>query len=286
MHRTASRSATCRLVAEVDLAHPRVRGDLLRRALGENAPRGEDGDPLGEAEDQIHVVLDDEDAPRAGQRGDAAEDLAALAGRDPRRRLVEQEDARPRGESDRDLDQALLAVRQATRHRSRVPLQAQLADDVDRLVDLRGPAGEARVQTRGDALPLEDGEDDRFQDGEPGEKGRDLEGAGHSSLHPLVLRERGDLVGAEVDGAGAWGKRAGEEVHQGGLAGAVGTDERVACALLEREGEVSYRLEGAEASREGLGRERGGHACLPASPRLLAMRESEPSMTASATWTT
>jgi len=164
-----------------------------------------------------------------------------------RRWLVEKQDAGPGRQRDGDLDQALLAVREAARHRSRVPLQPQFADDVDRLVDLRGPIRDARLQAGRDALALEDGEHDRFQHRQPGKEGGDLEGASHSALHALVLREAGDLVGAEVHRAAARRKGAGQEVHEGGLARAVGPDERVASARLEGEGHLSHRLERAEA---------------------------------------
>src|SRR5258706_9428241 len=57
---TARRSATL-LFAEVDLAHALVRRDLLRRAFHQDGAGGEHRDTRGEAEHQVHVVLDDQD---------------------------------------------------------------------------------------------------------------------------------------------------------------------------------------------------------------------------------
>src|SRR5689334_11308595 len=61
------RSGTGGLIAEIDLAHARVGRDLPGRSLGEDRSGGEHRDPLGEAEDEIHVVLDEEHAHLARQ---------------------------------------------------------------------------------------------------------------------------------------------------------------------------------------------------------------------------
>src|SRR5574337_753931 len=83
-------------LAEVDLAHPRVGGDRRGRVLGEHRAADQHRDPLGEAEHQVHVVLDQQDRHLARQRGDGLEQRAALAGGNAGGRLVEQQHARSR----------------------------------------------------------------------------------------------------------------------------------------------------------------------------------------------
>ena len=46
--------------AEIDLAHARVGRDLLRRALDQNLAPHHDDDARGEAEHDVHVVLDEQ----------------------------------------------------------------------------------------------------------------------------------------------------------------------------------------------------------------------------------
>src|SRR4051812_15716617 len=49
------------LPPEVDLVHAAVLGDLLRRALDQDLALHQHRDAFGEAEHEVHVVLDDED---------------------------------------------------------------------------------------------------------------------------------------------------------------------------------------------------------------------------------
>src|SRR5882672_11206082 len=56
---SASRSAMLRL-AEIDLLDARIPGDLLRRAFRQHLATDEYGDAFGEAEHEIHVVLDEQ----------------------------------------------------------------------------------------------------------------------------------------------------------------------------------------------------------------------------------
>src|SRR6266536_2755175 len=59
--RTAVRvSASAMPLAEIDLAHAGMLGDLPGRALAQDLALHEHGDALGEAEHEVHVVLDDE----------------------------------------------------------------------------------------------------------------------------------------------------------------------------------------------------------------------------------
>src|SRR5438093_3377365 len=81
--------------AEIDLAHARIGGDLLRRALGEDAAADHDDDPAREPEHDVHVVLDEQHGDVGGEPRDRGEQAGALVARHARRRLVEQEHLRP-----------------------------------------------------------------------------------------------------------------------------------------------------------------------------------------------
>jgi hypothetical protein len=62
--------------AEIDLAHTGVGRDLLRRALHQDAARDHDDDAGGEAEHEVHVVLDEQHRDVLGEAGDGGEQLA------------------------------------------------------------------------------------------------------------------------------------------------------------------------------------------------------------------
>ena len=64
---------------------------------------------------QIHVVLDQQHRDVARQCRDGGKDIVALAFGNAGGGLVEQQHPRPGGDGDRDLQQALLAVRQRRR---------------------------------------------------------------------------------------------------------------------------------------------------------------------------
>src|SRR3954447_22019720 len=94
----ASRPATARSgsAAEIGTHHLAMGTDLGRRPGGELAPEIEHGDAVADVEDEVGVVLDEQDAgaPRRDRLHRRAEPLD-LAGREPGRGLVEQQEARP-----------------------------------------------------------------------------------------------------------------------------------------------------------------------------------------------
>src|SRR5882757_7250606 len=55
---------------EIGLAHPFVGGDLLRAAGGEHRPLRHHGDVVGNAEYDLHVVLDDDNVDCARELAD------------------------------------------------------------------------------------------------------------------------------------------------------------------------------------------------------------------------
>ena len=65
-------------LAEIDVAHTRIGRDLLRRALGQQRAGDEDGNAIGEAKDEVHVVFDQQHADLLRQRRHARQNVLAL----------------------------------------------------------------------------------------------------------------------------------------------------------------------------------------------------------------
>src|ERR1700679_3372579 len=96
---------------QIDIAHLRVTGNLIGRSaqppLGLHQVRYD----LGETKHELHVVFDDQNSDRRRERLDEVEHVMGVRGRYTCRRLVETEDRRVQGQTDRDLDEALPPVR-------------------------------------------------------------------------------------------------------------------------------------------------------------------------------
>ncbi len=77
---------------QIGLDHGRVLLHHLRPALGDQSPVVEDVDVLGDAHDQLDVVLDQEDGDAGGADvADLLDQIGALGGVHAGRRLVEKQ---------------------------------------------------------------------------------------------------------------------------------------------------------------------------------------------------
>src|SRR5207237_1006896 len=112
--------------------------------------------------------------------------------------------------------------------------------------------GDAAQRAGADPLALEDREQHGFDHAQAGKELVDLEGAREPAIHARMLGEARDPLALEEDFPRRRRERAGEDVDEGGLAGAVGADERVAGTAGKRERHVRERLERAEALRHAL----------------------------------
>ena len=140
-------------------------------------------------------------------------------------RLVEEEKPRIAGERDGDLEAALVAMGQVL---DRVVAPGGEADRREELLGARDEVAvvlalRPDVETglhglRGDAHVLEHAE--------LREQVRDLERLGDAEMGEAVLRLGGDVAALEPDAPGARRERAGDEVEEGALAGAVRSDDR------------------------------------------------------------
>jgi hypothetical protein len=100
----------------------------------------------------------------------------------------------------------------------------------------------------------------------------DLKGAREAALDALRLRQGGDVVAVKQDAAAARRQCASDQIDEGGLAGAVRSDQRVPCALLEAEVDITGHGERAEAAAQALCLERRAHRRLQ---RRCAARQAE-----------
>ena len=92
------------------------------------------------------------------------------------------------------------------------------------------------------------GKHDVLQNRELRDEGRDLKGARHSEAGPLGGTHLADVAALETDGPAVRGEVAGHLPDEGGLAGSVGTDQRMDLSgdEIERDGVIGP--DGAEAS--------------------------------------
>src|SRR5512134_949960 len=101
---------------EVRLDHPGILPDGRRRPLGDLPSEIEHHEAVARFHHQRHVVLDEEDRhPQFPYFPDQAEHLRRLRLVHPRRRFVQKEEARLRGQRPGDLQPPLVAVREAAR---------------------------------------------------------------------------------------------------------------------------------------------------------------------------
>ncbi len=104
------------------------------------------------------------------------------------------------------------------------------------------------------------GDADVIEDGERTEEADVLKGAGDAELDDFVDAEAGD--GAAVEGNGSLGGlvNAGNEIEDGGFAGAVGADEAAEFVFADGEIDGVDSGEAAEADRGFVELEEGGHS--------------------------
>src|SRR6266511_2439926 len=242
--------------------HPQVSGDHLRvvadlrgRTLGDLLAELQHDDTLRHTHDQPHVVLDEQD--RDTGLADLPDQLeqALLLGRvEPGGRFVQAEQDRLGRQRPRDLEAALLTVRQVAGDLPRAPLDADEAQQVHRLL-FAGPLlvpvpGQPEQGADHAGLVPGIGAHHRvLQRGHLGEQADVLEGTRHAQPGDLVLLAAGERHPPEPDLAGRGGVHPGHGVEAGGLAVAVRPDQAEDLALVEVERHPVERHHAAEAQR-------------------------------------
>ena len=133
-----------------------------------------------------------------------------------------------------------------------------------RLVDFVRALCHGAVPARRHAFALADREHDGFEHGKTRKQRRDLERPRQAALDPLVLRQARDPLLREEDLARGRRIDAGQQIDERGLAGAIGSDQRVARAGRQREADLARRLEAAPVLRQPRRTQRGIHGAAPA----------------------
>ena len=100
------------LAAEISLAHAFVIGDLLRAAGCEDGALRHHRDVVGDLENDLHVVLDNDDVDHPRELADFADRALGFSRAHPAGRLVEQKEPRPRDQRHADLEQRDVTVGQ------------------------------------------------------------------------------------------------------------------------------------------------------------------------------
>src|SRR6267378_170111 len=259
------------LLAEIDLVHAPVPGDLLRRPLDQDLALHEHGDALREAEHEVHVVLDDEDGDVLGQIVQHLQDAVRFQRRHARGGLVEEQHAGLQPERDRDFDQALLAVGEVEDANARVLGETERREQLHALLAHVAVRARRAQHAPRDPTALSHRERHVVEHRKAAEEGVDLESPSQAELHAFCLSRRRDVLPAEHDPAGGGRQRPGEHVDESGFSGAVRTDQRMARAALQSEIDVVRHGERAEALAQSARLESGrAHGLLLSLARIAS----------------
>jgi len=226
--------------------------------LGQHLAVAQYADRTRDLEDDIHVVLDEDERhllalPQAIDLVDHAPAfLRAHAGG----RFIEQQHARLQHQRQRDIQKLLVAMRQIGRQG--IGLVAQ-AEHVHHLTRALATFGQRKLPAEhgGAAAMRLHGGIERFRHGERREDAGDLKGAGNAATHDLGMRHADEIGAVEHDAAVIRLDGAGNQIEEGGLAGAVRPDHRGERAGRKFERDVAHRGDTAEGFGKALDQEHG-----------------------------
>ena len=267
------------------VADRRRRRHFAGRPGGDPAAIAQDRDPIGDLEDILHAMGDEEDRDAFAPQGlDDPEEATRLVSRQRCRRLVHDQDANAQRERLRDLEGLLRRDGETARRRADVEARAEPLEDDRGVAPHRRPVDDPAAVTMADEDVLGDGEvgeDHRLliHRGDP--EGLRLEGASHAHQTSVDM---------ELPGVGLLD--AGHDLDERRLPRAVLPEQRVDLARLKLERNIVERLDRAEAlrdapdledhpSRSGRSARRSGRASSPGprgsslpSPGSLGRRRS------------
>ncbi len=195
----------------------------------------------------------------------------ALVLRHAGRRLVEQQHARLAGDRDRDLEQPLLAVRQDRGALVHHVGEMESLEQREHFVDDLGFASDNAPPVMAGADTFRYREPERLERRQIREKLIDLEGARDAEPHARMRAHVGDVAALEQDLPSGRREHAGQQIDDGGLAGAVRSDQRVARALLDLERHITGRDDAAETLLEIFRGEDDRHGQAPSLRRQSSL---------------
>src|SRR5579875_3172334 len=255
MESTSSRLMGC-LASEVGGAHIGVSLDRVGCTFGDLAAVEQDGDAIGEAENHVHVVLDDDDGETGRDAPQETHGIGSFGRAHARGRLVEQQDLRLRRQGQPDLEPPFFAIGElGGRHIEAVPQLHRRSGFLDAGVDRR--VARDRAEHEGVELAVSARQHRNPQvvaHRQAREDLVDLEALGDAALADQGCAEAGDVLALELDRSGARRNDVREHVEEGRLARAVGPDDGADLAFAELERDVVDRSQAAVALGEVAGR--------------------------------
>ena len=277
-HRTASASSGFALT-EVGDAHGGVGADDVGSPLGDLAAELQHDDAVRHAEDEVHVVLDDEhgDPPLVGEAPHEAAELRALLAVEPGGGLVEEQHRRLRGDGAGDGDEAPASVGQLRRLAVQVGGELELTHGGDRGWWQGRRAGPDEVGHHRGRSPLVAGGPEVLEDGQVLEELQALERPRQAEAHPPVGGQRAHGAPVEEHLAGRRPHEGGHGVDERRLAGAVRPDEpddlagaHLQVDVVEGDGPTEANRQASEL--EACPARRDGRRPPPAAPRSDPVR--------------
>src|SRR5947208_4837441 len=255
--------------------------DRGRRAVGEHAPLVEGDDPVGVAEDDIHVVfdLDDRlDADPPGGRDERLHDRRFVRRAHAGRRLVEQDDLRPQRERRCHVEELLVPLRQVPGPHVTLRAQTEQLGDLERALSNGAVGGEGREEAGAVTETADHRRPERPEHREVRKDLDELEGPCDPQAGQAGGSDPAHVAVPEGDGAGGGAENAGEDVDERGLARPVRPDDRDELTGADGEAHAVERAELAVELPEPLGAEDpGGEASTGG--RLTQSRASPPGAT-------
>ncbi len=189
--------------------------------LGHHRAAAHDRDPVGDGEHLVELVGDEHDGHALGhQAAQHVEQVAHLARREHRGRLVEDEDVAAAPQHLEDLDALLLADRELLDARRWIHVEPEL---VRQLADLRGRRGQVEQAAAARLVA----QHHVLHHGERADQHEVLVHHAHAARDRLRHRVLADLLALDPDLAAVGLHVAVGDLHQRGLAGAVLADQRV-----------------------------------------------------------
>src|SRR5215471_3623905 len=227
--------------SEVGGHHVGIVEHLHGRALRQLLAVEEHDDAIRQIADGLHHVFDhDQGDSLAADPFDEADGGVDLGGVEPGHDLVQEEHGGPHGERASQLHALALGHVETVCRRLR-PVGER--DEVEHFFGAAASLGKGA----GAAAGAEQGAYHHvLDDSEVAERLDDLEGPAHAETPDGMRGETADRAAAEADLARRARQGPRDEVDQGGLARAVGTDEAEDLAVLEVEAHLRHRGQSAE----------------------------------------
>ncbi|MCY1226554.1 hypothetical protein D9M72_387890 [compost metagenome] len=242
-------------------AHQFVLADIGNQALIHHRSIAEDGVAIGNAEDLVELVTDEEDRLAVSlQPLDKRIEFVDFLVRQRCRRLVHDDHLGIDGKRAGDRDEMFLGNAEITQ--------------ADRRIEIGTGARKQRARISIELLPVDQAEaiarcmaeEDVFGDRELIEKHGFLVDRGDAGTRCGKCRREMDLLLRNADRAAIRLIDAGQDLHQRRLSGAVFADQRGHRSRIERQRNIRERLDAGEGLRDPLKRDGGLH---PRCERIL-----------------